>query len=137
MACSPVTHRNDGRRKETMPVHPVPSLNKEGGRAAAEAHAHPLPVVISPTPRLLVFPSSRMLPFRVTGPHERGRFAAEAWGHLLALRDSGALGTTEFEHLIDRALSQFDGRIALDDVRALLDGAGLDESPDGSAERVH
>ena len=32
-----------------------------------------------------------MMTFRVLGPHERGRFAPEAWGHLLALTGSGAL----------------------------------------------
>ena len=64
--------------------------------------------------------------FRVPGPHERGRFAADAWGHLLALRDAGALTPADFEHVVDRALAQFDGRIALDDVRALLSGAGPD-----------
>jgi Smg protein len=63
--------------------------------------------------------------FRVLGPHERGRFATEAWGHLLSLSSSGALSTSDFEHVIDRALAQIDGRIALDDVRALLAGTGL------------
>jgi hypothetical protein len=33
----------------------------------------------------------------------------------------------ELEHLIERALMQLDGRIALDDLRALLEGAGFDE----------
>lgn len=65
--------------------------------------------------------------FRVLGPHERGRFAPEAWGHLLWLRGSGALTASEFEHVIDRALQQVDGRIALDDLRMLLEAAGTDE----------
>ena len=65
--------------------------------------------------------------FRVQGPHERGRFAPEAWGHLLGLGSSGVLTPPELEHLIERALMQLDGRIALDDLRALLEGAGLDE----------
>ena len=66
--------------------------------------------------------------FRVLGPHERGRFAPEAWGHLLALSGSGVIDATELEHIIERALLQFEGRIALDDLRGLLEGTGLDDS---------
>ena len=33
--------------------------------------------------------------FRVMGPHERGRFAPDAWGHLLTLTGSGALTTAD------------------------------------------
>ncbi|MBA3889643.1 MAG: DUF494 family protein [Gemmatimonadaceae bacterium] len=69
--------------------------------------------------------------FRILGPHERGRFAPEAWGHLLALTGSGAINAAELEHIIERALIQFDGRIALDDLRALLEGAGLVGGGDG------
>jgi uncharacterized protein Smg (DUF494 family) len=65
--------------------------------------------------------------FRVMGPHERGRFAPEAWGHLLALNGSGALNAAELEHIIERALIQIDGRIALDDLRALIEGTGLED----------
>ena len=68
------------------------------------------------------------MPFRVMGPHERGRFAPEAWGHLLALSGSGAINPAELEHIIERALVQFDGRIALDDLRNLLEGTGLDDA---------
>ena len=64
--------------------------------------------------------------FRIQGPHERGRFAPEAWGHLLALSGSGAINAAELEHIIERALVQIDGRIALDDLRTLLEGTGLD-----------
>ena len=53
--------------------------------------------------------------FRVMGPHERGRFAPEAWGHLLSLNGSGAINGVELEHIIERALMHFEGRIALDD----------------------
>ncbi len=63
--------------------------------------------------------------FRVLGPHERGRFAPEAWGHLLALNGSGVLNAAELEHVIERALTQIDGRIALDDLHALMESAGL------------
>jgi uncharacterized protein Smg (DUF494 family) len=66
--------------------------------------------------------------FRVMGPHERARFAPEAWGHLLSLTGSGTLTTAELEHVIERALLQIDGRIALDDLRALMEGAGYDAS---------
>ena len=69
--------------------------------------------------------------FRVMGPHEWGRFAPEAWGHLLRLSDSGALNGPELEQVIERALTHFDGRIALDDVRSILEGAGFDESGAG------
>jgi len=62
------------------------------------------------------------------GPHERGRFATEAWGHLLSLTGSGAINGLELEHIIERALLQFEGRIALDDLHGLLEGTGLDDS---------
>ena len=75
--------------------------------------------------------------FRVLGPHERGRFSPEAWGHLLALSGSGALNGPELEHVIERAMQHIDGRIALDDLRALLDGSGIDEAPGGDAGRIH
>lgn len=67
-------------------------------------------------------------PIRVMGPHERGRFTPEAWGHLLSLSASGALSAGELETVIDRALSQVDGRIAIDDIRTLMDVGGTDES---------
>lgn len=72
--------------------------------------------------------------FRVMGPHERGRFAPDAWGHLLSLNGSGILNGAELEHVIDRAMAQFDGRIALDDLRSLLEGVGFEDS--GSADHV-
>jgi len=70
---------------------------------------------------------------RVLGPHERGRFAPEAWGHLLALTGSGALDPAELEQVIERAMLQFDGRIALDDLRSMMDGAGFHD-PDAAAD---
>ncbi len=75
--------------------------------------------------------------FRVLGPHERGRFAPEAWGHLLALSGSGAIDATELEQIIERALVQFDGRIALDDLRALMEGAGFGEVGASTDQKVH
>ena len=74
--------------------------------------------------------------FRVLGPHERGRFAPDAWGHLLALSGSGALNAAELEHIIERALIQIDGRIALDDLRALLQGAGFIDATDGDQNQT-
>jgi uncharacterized protein Smg (DUF494 family) len=64
---------------------------------------------------------------RVLGPHERGRFAAEAWGHLLSLARAGALDPAELEQVIERAMLQFDGRVALDDLRSMMEGAGFDD----------
>jgi Smg protein len=61
--------------------------------------------------------------FRVEGPHERGRFAPEAWAHLLAAVTMGTVGYAEFEGLVDRLLTQIEGRIGLTEVRTLLDGA--------------
>jgi hypothetical protein len=76
--------------------------------------------------------------FRVMGPHERGRFAPDAWGHLLSLNGSGAINGLELEHIIERALMQFEGRIALDDLRGLLEGTGLeDSSSSGDNTTVH
>ena len=64
---------------------------------------------------------------RVLGPHERGRFAPDAWGHLLTLSGTGALDPAELEQVIERAMLQFDGRIALDDLRSMMEGAGFDD----------
>ena len=67
------------------------------------------------------------MPFRVLGPHELGRFSPEAWGHLLSLSGAGLVTSAELEGVIDRALTQIDGRIALDDLRTLMDSGGFDE----------
>jgi len=72
------------------------------------------------------------------GPHEKGRFAPDAWGHLLSLNGSGAINGPELEHIIERALVQFAGRIALEDLRGLLEGTGLEESaPGADSATVH
>jgi uncharacterized protein Smg (DUF494 family) len=75
--------------------------------------------------------------FRVMGPHERGRFAPEAWGHLLSLSGAGMLNAAELEHVIERALTHIDGRIALDDLRSLMEGAGFDEAGPSEQVTVH
>lgn len=73
--------------------------------------------------------------FRVLGPHERARFAPEAWGHLLALRGTGSLDAAALEHVIEHALLHIDGHIALDDLRALLQGMQGLQSRQGAGER--
>ena len=76
--------------------------------------------------------------FRVIGPHERGRFAPEAWGHLLGLSGSGAINPAELEHIIERALIQIDGRIALEDLRGMLEGSGLEDTGGaGDNQTIH
>jgi hypothetical protein len=76
--------------------------------------------------------------FRIQGPHEQGRFAPDAWGHLLSLNVSGVLSGAELEHVIERAMAQIDGRIALDDLRALMESAGLlDDVGTGDRGTVH
>jgi uncharacterized protein Smg (DUF494 family) len=76
--------------------------------------------------------------FRVLGPHEWGRFAPEAWGHLISMSGSGMLNASELEYVIERALSQIDGRIALDDLRVLMEGVGyMDDGLAGDNVTVH
>lgn len=77
--------------------------------------------------------------FRVLGPHERGRFSPEAWGHLLNLAGTGAVNGGELEHIIERALLQIDGPIALEDLRAFMEAAGLFVRPtrDPNQQTVH
>ena len=47
------------------------------------------------------------------------------------MSDSGALNGPELEQVIERALAHFDGRIALEDLRSLIDSSGFDESGTG------
>lgn len=75
--------------------------------------------------------------FRVLGPHERGRFAPDAWGQILALVRTGAVTPAEVEQIIERALIQVDGRIGLDDVRVLVESAGLPAPVSEGRETVH
>ncbi|MGQ0648601.1 MAG: DUF494 family protein [Gemmatimonadaceae bacterium] len=71
-------------------------------------------------------PVSSQGPVRVLGPHERSRFSPEAWGYLIGLRASGALGADELEHVIERALVQVDGRVSLDDARSVVESGPSD-----------
>ena len=76
--------------------------------------------------------------FRVLGPHERARFSPEAWGHLLSLSGSGALSPAELEGVIDRALAHIEGRIALEDLRALIEATSEGEGRTaGGGSTVH
>ena len=64
-------------------------------------------------------------PIRVLGPHERGRFAPEAWGQLVALHAGGVLTVIELERVIEHALDHVAGRIGPTELRAILEGIGL------------
>ena len=68
-------------------------------------------------------PASAPPALRVPAAHERARFSSEAWGHLIQRRAAAGWSVAELEHVIERALVQIDGRIAVDDLRALIDGA--------------
>ena len=81
---------------------------------------------------------ARQAPLRVQGPHERGRFSAEAWGYLMMLGGSGAVSLHDFEQLVERALTHVEGRIGLPEIRALAEEGGYDESSPGSeSTQVH
>jgi uncharacterized protein Smg (DUF494 family) len=81
---------------------------------------------------------SRDVPLRVQGPHERGRFTAEAWGYLVMLGGSGAVSLNDFEQLIERALVHVDGRIGLPEIRAIAEDGGFDETAaGGDRSQVH
>jgi hypothetical protein len=54
----------------------------------------------------------------------------------LGLSGSGALNPAELEHIIERALLQIDGRIALDDLRSLMEGAGFVEQNEGDQHQT-
>ncbi|QJR34359.1 DUF494 family protein [Gemmatimonas groenlandica] len=81
---------------------------------------------------------SRNGPLRVQGPHERGRFTAEAWGYLVTLGGSGAVNLNDFEQLVERALVHIDGRINLADIRGIAEDVGFDDGAmDGERSQVH
>ncbi|GAC1698572.1 MAG: hypothetical protein NVS9B3_15960 [Gemmatimonadaceae bacterium] len=82
--------------------------------------------------------ATRTVGIRVLGPHEQGRFAPDAWGHLIAMLAAGAIDSGEMEQLVERALAQIDGRIGLDDLRSLVEAAGYDDAgPGGDQVTVH
>lgn len=71
---------------------------------------------------------SRPMPLRVQGPHERGRFSAEAWGYLIVLGGSGLVSQHDFEQLVERALLHVDGRIGISEIRAIAEDGGFDDA---------
>ena len=75
---------------------------------------------------------SRAIPFRVQGPHERGRFTSEAWGYLMTLSGSSSVNINDFEQLVERALVHVDGRIGLPEIRAIAEDGGFDDVGVGS-----
>ncbi|MEP6836123.1 MAG: DUF494 family protein [Gemmatimonas sp.] len=70
----------------------------------------------------------RPMPLRVQGPHERGRFSAEAWGYLIMLGGSGLVSQHDFEQLVERALMHVEGRIGLSEIRAIAEDGGFDDA---------
>jgi hypothetical protein len=50
----------------------------------------------------------------------------------MSLSGSGIINGAELEHIIERAMAQFEGRIALDDIRSLMEGTGLDDPGAGN-----
>lgn len=70
--------------------------------------------------------------FRVVGPHEQGRFNPDAWGLLLGQRVGGMIGAEELEGAIERLLTQVEGRITVDDVRAVLEAVEAETGTSGS-----
>jgi hypothetical protein len=55
----------------------------------------------------------------------------------MALARTGAVSSSELEQLIERALVQIDGRIAMDDLRTLIEGAGIQAPANEGRETVH
>jgi uncharacterized protein Smg (DUF494 family) len=74
---------------------------------------------------------------RVLGPHERSRFTAEAWGYLVGLSRSGLLEPVELEHVIERVLTNFDGRVGLTDLRLILGDGGSEGSDPAQSVTTH
>jgi uncharacterized protein Smg (DUF494 family) len=79
----------------------------------------------------------RAEPFRIMAQHERARFAPDAWGHLVGLVAAGILSPADREHVIERAIMQTDGRIGVDELRALLESAGFDENGLPGSTTIH
>ena len=71
---------------------------------------------------------ARPMPLRVQGPHERGRFSAEAWGYLIMLGSSGLVSQHDFEQLVERALVHVEGRIGVSEIRAIAEDGGFDDA---------
>ena len=110
----------DARRIETVVAAFARDL-ETGGSSPEAADGAPGDPVGSAEPEPPALP--RPPAVRVPALHERARFSSEAWGHLIQRRAAAGWSVAELEHVIERALVQIDGRIAVDDLRALIDGA--------------
>jgi hypothetical protein len=108
----------DARRIEAVVAAFVGDREVGGGESPAGAAAPDpelAPAEAAPAP-------PRPAPVRMPAAHERARFSSEAWGYLIQRRAAAGWSVAELEHVIERALVQIDGRIAADDLRALIDG---------------
>ena len=102
----------DGRRIEQV----LRALAAQGEGALGAATA--------PAPAFGWVPAAGAVPaLRAPAAHERARFAPDAWGLLLQRQAAAGWSVAELEHVIERALVHIDGRIAVDDLRALMEGA--------------
>lgn len=87
-------------------------------------------------PASSVTSAPRRLALRVQGPHERGRFSAEAWGYLITLGNSGFVSQHDFEQLVERALMHVDGRVGIAEIRAIAEESGLDDAGGAGARSL-
>jgi Smg protein len=93
---------------------------------------------VSDHPEMNAVVQGHGMPLRVQGPHERGRFSAEAWGYLITLGGSGLVSQHDFEQLVERALMHVDGRIGIAEIRAIAEDGGFDDAGNTSARsQVH
>jgi Smg protein len=74
---------------------------------------------------------------RVPAPYERARFAPDAWGYLLQVQATAGWSAAELEQVIERALMHIEGRIALADLRPLVEGAIAEEGGAAPSKTVH
>ena len=114
----------DTRRIETVVSAFAGDAGTGGPATTARAVASDARPAATPAGAAPGTPASPAPPaLRVPAAHERARFSSEAWGHLIQRRAAAGWSVAELEHVIERALVQIDGRIAVDDLRALIDGA--------------
>lgn len=74
---------------------------------------------------------------RVPAPYERARFAPDAWGYLLQVQATAGWSAAELEQVIERALMHIEGRIALADLRPLVEGAIAEDGGAAPSKTVH
>lgn len=85
-------------------------------------------LIATEVPETAAVMEARPMPLRVQGPHERGRFSAEAWGYLIMLGGSGLVSQHDFEQLVERALTHVEGRVGINEIRAIAEDGGFDEA---------